>query len=335
MVKTCAFLCTIINQIYNEASKMKNLLVFLFLLCSASVSAQDVIVKKDGSTVVCRVIEVTQSEITYKKWGKLDGANYVMDKSLAASINYENGRKDNFSEVDNHYEAGNQSDGSREMNDRALLELDAALHPKKKVTVDCNWHIQAGLAMNTMLDGKDLAPTIGYNLGFGATLFFNKKKLFINADAFFASIGCKDNFEYAPGKSLGTLHGNSTGFAPSIGYHFDVNESFSIEPYIGPYIGYAWGIDEYEYEHTLAGYDPWTGAPEYHFYNYGFSVDSFLFGINAGSRFNVSSSLFFELNLKYALLSDGFEQYNSGEYGHHIKTGPSPLNVTLGVGLRF
>ena len=313
---------------------MKNLLVFLFLLCSASVSAQDVIMKKDGSTVVCRVIEVTQSEITYKKWGKLDGANYVMDKSLAASINYENGRKDNFSEVDNHFEAGNQSDGSRGMNDRALLELDAALHPKKKVTVDCNWHVQAGLAINTMLAGQDLAPTIGYNLGFGATLFFNKKKLFIDADAFFASIGCKDNYEYDPGKSLGTLHGQSVGLAPSIGYHFDVNESFSIEPYIGPYIGYAGGIAEYEDGQTLSGYFQWDGTPHYYPWNYVFSVDSFLFGINAGSRFNVGSSFFFELNLKHVLLYNDFEQYSSG-HNYYIGKEPRPLNVTFGVGLRF
>ncbi len=47
---------------------MKQLLVFLFLLCSGSVFAQDVIVKKDGSTIVCRVVELTSSEITYKKW---------------------------------------------------------------------------------------------------------------------------------------------------------------------------------------------------------------------------------------------------------------------------
>ena len=47
---------------------MKQLLVLLLLLCSMSVSAQDVIVKKDGSTIVCRVVEVTATEITYKKW---------------------------------------------------------------------------------------------------------------------------------------------------------------------------------------------------------------------------------------------------------------------------
>ena len=44
---------------------MKQLLVFLLLLCVASVSAQDVIVKKDGSTIVCRVVKLSSSEITF------------------------------------------------------------------------------------------------------------------------------------------------------------------------------------------------------------------------------------------------------------------------------
>ncbi len=75
---------------------MKQLLVNLLLLCSMSIMAQDVIVKKDGSTVVCRVIEVTATDITYKKWSDLKGSNYVMDKSLAVSINYENGKKEDI-----------------------------------------------------------------------------------------------------------------------------------------------------------------------------------------------------------------------------------------------
>ena len=112
---------------------MKQLLVFLLLLCAASVSAQDVIVKKDGSTIVCRVVELTATEITYKKWSDLNGSNYVMDRSLASAINYENGKKVNLSEVDNLFQPGNQNDGVQQYNDRALLTLDAsaAKLPKK------------------------------------------------------------------------------------------------------------------------------------------------------------------------------------------------------------
>lgn len=105
---------------------MKQLLVFLFLLCSMSVFAQDVIVKKDGSTIVCRVVELTSSEIVYKKWSNLNGSNYVMNRSDASAINYENGRKVNLSEATNLYTPNNQNDGMQQYNDRALLGMDYA-----------------------------------------------------------------------------------------------------------------------------------------------------------------------------------------------------------------
>ena len=121
---------------------MKQLLVLLLLLCSMSVSAQDVIVKKDGSTIVCRVVEVTATEITYKKWSDLNGSNYIMDKSLAAAINYESGKKETFSQTESLYKPDNQNDGERAMNDKALLRLDAAVNripPKVKKLRTAGW----------------------------------------------------------------------------------------------------------------------------------------------------------------------------------------------------
>lgn len=105
---------------------MKQFLVLFLFLCSASVFAQDVIVKKDGSTIVCRVVELTSSEIVYKKWSDLNGPNYVMNRSDASAINYQNGKKVNLSEVTNLYQPHNQNDGVQQYNDRALLALDNA-----------------------------------------------------------------------------------------------------------------------------------------------------------------------------------------------------------------
>lgn len=103
---------------------MKHLLVLLFFLCSASTFAQDVIVKKDGSTVVCRVVEVNGTEIVYKKWSDLNGSNYVMERSAASAINYENGKKEELGEVQNQYTPGNQNGGEQHYNDNALLKID-------------------------------------------------------------------------------------------------------------------------------------------------------------------------------------------------------------------
>ena len=68
-------------------------------MCSVSASAQDVIVKKDGSTIVCRVVEVTQTEVIYKKWTDLQGSNYVMERTNVSAINYEDGRNTSFGDT--------------------------------------------------------------------------------------------------------------------------------------------------------------------------------------------------------------------------------------------
>ena len=143
MVKTCAFLVpTGLAQLLpadgivltsKKASKMKQLFIFLLFLCSTSISAQDVIVKKDGSTIVCRVVELTSSEIVYNKWSDLNGSNYVMNRADASTINYQNGKKVNLSEATNLYQPHNQNDGVQLYNDRALLELDKAITSTSRV----------------------------------------------------------------------------------------------------------------------------------------------------------------------------------------------------------
>lgn len=145
---------------------MKQVLALLFVLCSVSAWAQDVIVKRDGSTIVCRVVEVKGTEIVYKKWGDLEGSNYVMEKSAASAINYESGKRENFSEAENLYAPGNQNDGSQQMNDRALLMIDRETHPKKRRTF--KWIIQAGYSVvDNLTGGKQVKPRGGYDISAG------------------------------------------------------------------------------------------------------------------------------------------------------------------------
>ena len=140
---------------------MKQLLVFLFLLCAASVSAQDVIVKKDGSTILSKVLEVGQNEIKYKKYDNVDGPIYTIKKSELQSINYQNGAKDTFSapvSEDNRYLPNNQNDGTQQYNDRALLLIDKASHnPKKKA----NKQLLIGLLGGGIIGGVGIATSAG------------------------------------------------------------------------------------------------------------------------------------------------------------------------------
>ena len=77
---------------------MKKVLLFLLLLLATSVSAQDVIVKKDGSTILSKVIEVGTVEVKYKKFSNQTGPIYSVMKSDIQAINYENGEKEVFME---------------------------------------------------------------------------------------------------------------------------------------------------------------------------------------------------------------------------------------------
>ena len=98
----------------------------MMLLLPLGAWAQDVIVKKDGSTVECRVEKVSSTDVTYKLWTDLQGSSYIIDKSLVSAINYENGKKETFIEAESLYKPNNQNNGVQAMNDNALLKMDWA-----------------------------------------------------------------------------------------------------------------------------------------------------------------------------------------------------------------
>lgn len=175
---------------------MKQLLVFLLLLCSASVSAQDVIVKKDGSTILSKVLEVGQDVVKYKNFSNLDGPTYTISKSELQSINYQNGAKDTFSapvREENRYLPNNQNDGMQMYNDRALLELDYNLNKpyakRAKALKTIGWiggglFVGAGVVLTGMcltMEGYSLGGSTGetiaavacFGVGIGWTLGFH------------------------------------------------------------------------------------------------------------------------------------------------------------------
>lgn len=77
---------------------MKKLFLLSMLFCASVSFSQDVIVKKDGSTIISKVLEINTSDIKYKKQSNLNGPTYTISKSEIMSINYANGEKDDFNE---------------------------------------------------------------------------------------------------------------------------------------------------------------------------------------------------------------------------------------------
>ncbi len=77
----------------------KLIILGVFVCTSLCASAQDVIVKKDGSTILSKVLEVNETNIKYKKFSNKTGPTYTISVENVLSVNYENGEKDTFSET--------------------------------------------------------------------------------------------------------------------------------------------------------------------------------------------------------------------------------------------
>jgi len=71
-------------------------LFFLFAFVVLSVCAQDVIVKKDGTPILAKVMEINTDNVKYKKHGIKDGPTYTIAISDILTLTYANGDKEDF-----------------------------------------------------------------------------------------------------------------------------------------------------------------------------------------------------------------------------------------------
>lgn len=77
---------------------LNSLVIIAICMISINTQAQDLIIKKDGTDISAKVLEITTSEIKYNKFENLTGPIYTVLKSDVLMIRYENGTKDIFNE---------------------------------------------------------------------------------------------------------------------------------------------------------------------------------------------------------------------------------------------
>lgn len=76
---------------------MKRLLFFVMMMFGfAALYAQDIIVLRDATEIEAKVIEVTESQISYKRFDNLEGPVYKKNNSEVFYVKYANGTKDIF-----------------------------------------------------------------------------------------------------------------------------------------------------------------------------------------------------------------------------------------------
>lgn len=73
------------------------LLVLSFFL--GKLIAQDTIVKRNSDLIIAKILEISPTEIRYKKFEFQDGPTYIEIKSTVQMIRYSNGMKETFGEV--------------------------------------------------------------------------------------------------------------------------------------------------------------------------------------------------------------------------------------------
>lgn len=81
--------------------------------------ATDVITKKNGTTIQCKVVKVGRTEVEYKIATNLNGPIYAIDLTEISSIKYENGTVDKFGEQS----AVTTNAGQRTMTDAELMRV--------------------------------------------------------------------------------------------------------------------------------------------------------------------------------------------------------------------
>lgn len=101
---------------------MKKHLLLIVLFCASLMSvAQDVIVKKDGTTIQSKVLEISETEIKYKKWSNQEGPLYSIRRSLVDSINYQNGEVELIASETNDNLPSSYNYGKMERDGRNLV----------------------------------------------------------------------------------------------------------------------------------------------------------------------------------------------------------------------
>lgn len=99
-----------------------NAVIFCFLA-----NAQDTIVKRNGEQILSKILEISTSEVKYKKFEFQDGPDFIENKSNIQLIKYTNGIKDEF-ELEPGYNVSNTKENKTD-------SYTGSLKPNNKIEI--------------------------------------------------------------------------------------------------------------------------------------------------------------------------------------------------------
>ncbi len=86
--------------------------IVLLLFCTIKLFCQDIIVKRDSSRILSKLLEINPTEIKYKRFDNLEGRTYTLHKSEVAYVIFPNGTREIYKPIYKktilmiHYELG-------------------------------------------------------------------------------------------------------------------------------------------------------------------------------------------------------------------------------------
>lgn len=210
---------------------MKRSLLLLMLLSTTMLNAQDVIVKKDGTTILSKILEVTSLEVKYKKYSNQDGPTYSIPNSIVQVINFENGDREDFGRE--RYDSG-VSVKKKNYKDWNRVYVQFDFNNFNYAVKNVDWDEPSsfnGLALGYS-HGFNIVPNIPLYLepGVAINYSFNTKMTPLSDDSsiskgyrefgnpWFLSIIVPVNFTYKL-----SFQNSNIAFAPYLGFHLRGN----------------------------------------------------------------------------------------------------------------
>ncbi len=211
-------------------------------------NAQDVIVKKDGTPILTKVLEVNTDNVKYKKHGNQDGPTYTIAISDILSLTYANGDKEDFGnttatpgETPSSTDGNSNADAPQGLiqlppdahNAEIIRRYNAIYQPTNKIghssTKPKNFFIIWGVKENSLMSNDELEMTIEPKnlfepmVGVHRTYYIklqNKtdKTIYIDRGNCFRILSGKSAYTYYdPSEQTTITNGNSTGASMNMG----------------------------------------------------------------------------------------------------------------------
>ena len=151
---------------------MKRFLLIVVLFCASLMSmAQDVIVKKDGTTIESRIMEINGTEIKYKKWSNQDGPVYSINRTEVDFINYQNGEVEMITSESYYTQLPWLKNGKMERDGRDLIINGHELSDEEVCLLvgeeNCRTYVSARKQIRL---GRTFTPIFWASLGFTVIL---------------------------------------------------------------------------------------------------------------------------------------------------------------------